>query len=99
MNEKTILKQAYTEAHKITRENRLKVFNALIRKDVDFLIAKIEGNKSIVSALATSLVKKISDPDQDIRLHRTDFENGYSARVLDTKFNPTCHLQRLIFQI
>jgi DNA (cytosine-5)-methyltransferase 1 len=25
-------------------------------------------------------------PTQDIRLHRTDFENGYSARSLDTKF-------------
>ena len=25
------------------------------------------------------------DPKQDIRLHRTDFENGYSARSLDTR--------------
>jgi DNA (cytosine-5)-methyltransferase 1 len=30
------------------------------------------------------LLKKITDPAQDIRLHRTDFENGYSARSLDT---------------
>lgn len=29
--------------------------------------------------------KKIKDSLQDIRLHRKDFEGGYSARVLDTK--------------
>ncbi|WP_207681681.1 hypothetical protein [Desulfonema magnum] len=86
MNEKEILEQAYMEARKIVSENRWEEFDAVIRRDVDFLIEKIEGNKSIVSALATSLVKKISDPGQDIRLHRTDFKNGYSARVLDTKF-------------
>jgi DNA (cytosine-5)-methyltransferase 1 len=48
------------------------------------LIANIENNKSLVSALTTSLLKKIITPKQDIRLHRTDFANGYSARVLDT---------------
>ena len=37
-----------------------------------------------MSALVTSLVKKIITPKQDIRLHRTDFEGGYSARSLDT---------------
>ena len=56
-----------------------------ITKDVDYLIEKIDSNKSIVSALVTSLVKKILDPEQDIRLHRVDFEDGYSARSLDTK--------------
>lgn len=55
-----------------------------IRDDVDVIIKKIDKNKSIASALATSLVKKIIYPKQDIRLHRTDFDGGYSARTLDT---------------
>ncbi len=86
MNEEQILEKAYHEARKLLSENRADTFNDVIRNDIDFLIAKIEKNKSIVAALITSLVKKISDPEQDIRLHRTDFENGYSARSLDTKF-------------
>lgn len=36
-----------------------------------------------ISALVTSLVKNITDPKQDIRLHRMDFKGGYSARSLD----------------
>ncbi len=86
MKEEQILEKAYHEARKLLSENRADVFNDVIRNDVDFLIAKIEKNKSIVAALITSLVKKISEPAQDIRLHRTDFDNGYSARSLDTKF-------------
>lgn len=53
--------------------------------DIDYLIEKIESNKSIVSALVTSLLKKIVEPTQDIRLHRVDFAGGYSARTLDTQ--------------
>ncbi|MCS7074634.1 MAG: DNA methyltransferase, partial [Bacteroidia bacterium] len=56
-----------------------------IQKDVNVLIEKIAHNKSLVSAIVTSLVKKMIDPQQDIRLHRIEFERGYSARVLDTR--------------
>ncbi len=81
MTEKEILLEAY---HVARRQDKGNVSDA-IRRDVDVLIDKIDSNKSLVSALVTSLVKKICDPTQDIRLHRTDFEGGYSARVLDTK--------------
>ncbi len=67
------------------KKNRVDNINATLKKDIDLLIDKIGSNKSIVSALATSLLKKIIDPKQDIRLHRMDFENGYSARSLDTR--------------
>ncbi len=85
MNETEILNQAYLEASKIIAEDRLEELDPLICGDVASLIAGITGNKSIVSALVTSLLKKIADPAQDVRLHRTDFEGGYSARSLDTK--------------
>ena len=79
------LEEVYKEAQIIFKKNRLDNIDATLKKDIDLLIDKIESNKSIVSALATSLLKKIIDPKQDIRLHRTDFENGYSARSLDTR--------------
>ncbi len=86
MTENEILEKAYKKAEKIVKNKQFDKFSKIIREDVNLLIEKIEQNKSIVSALVTSLVKKIIDPKQDIRLHRTDFENGYSARSLDTKF-------------
>ena len=85
MKEEQILETTYCQAKQLLSEKRLHVFSNVAQDDIDFLITKIEQNKSIVSALVTSLVKKLSDPMQDICLHRTDFENGYSARSLDTK--------------
>lgn len=38
-----------------------------------------------MSVLITLLFKKIISPEQDIRLHQKGMENGFSARVLDTK--------------
>lgn len=80
-----ILEEIYKEAQIILKKNRVDNINATLKKDIDLLIDKIGSNKSIVSALTTSLLKKIIDPKQDIRLHRMDFENGYSARSLDTR--------------
>ena len=81
MTEREILMEAYKTAENFDFNKVPKI----IQQDVDVLIEKIDSNKSLVSALVTSLVKKIHEPSQDIRLHRTDFENGYSARVLDTQ--------------
>jgi DNA (cytosine-5)-methyltransferase 1 len=55
-----------------------------IIKNIDILIEYIDSYKSVISVLITSLLKKIIDPEQDIRLHRTGFKGGYSARSLDT---------------
>jgi DNA (cytosine-5)-methyltransferase 1 len=85
MNGKEILEQAFQDAVKLIESDSIKTISPEIQKDVDYLIAKIDSNKSIVSAMVTSLVKKILEPAQDVRLHRTDFEGGYSARSLDTK--------------
>jgi DNA (cytosine-5)-methyltransferase 1 len=80
MSQRDILEKVYKEASKL---NAADISN-LVKKDIDILLANIEGNKSLVSAMAASLLKKIIVPKQDIRLHRTDFLNGYSARSLDT---------------
>jgi DNA (cytosine-5)-methyltransferase 1 len=77
--------ETLVEAYQIAKNLDSNTVLAIIKQDVDILIAKIGSNESLVSALIISLVKKICEPSQDIRLHRTDFENGYSARVLDTQ--------------
>ena len=82
---KEILEKAFQDAVNLIESDRINSIAPEIQKDIDRLIEKIDSNKSIVSALVTSLVKKILTPAQDVRLHRTDFEGGYSARSLDTK--------------
>ncbi len=74
MTENEILEKAYKKAEQIVKKKQFDKFSETIREDVDLLVDKIEQNKSIVSALVTSLVKKIIDPIQDVRLHRTDFK-------------------------
>ena len=50
-------------------------------------IGKKSGTqKGVVSALTTSLVKKIETPSQDIRYHKIDLRGGYSGRSLDTNY-------------
>jgi DNA (cytosine-5)-methyltransferase 1 len=55
-----------------------------IESRVAVLMDHLLKNKSVVAALFTSLVKKVIDPRQDVRLPRTEFEGGYSGRSLDT---------------
>ncbi len=43
-----------------------------------------EKRKAAVAVLATLLLKKLLNPEQDIRLHRAEFEGGFSGRTLDT---------------
>lgn len=85
MNGKDILEKAFQNAVNLVESDEIRQISNEVKKDIDYLIEKIDSNKSIVSALVTSLVKKILKPEQDIRLHRADFEGGYSARSLDTQ--------------
>lgn len=75
-----ILEEIYKKALKYEGDK----LSAELIENIKTLISKIDKNKSLVSAIITSIIKKIISPKQDIRLHRTDFKFGYSARVLDT---------------
>ncbi len=79
MKETTILENILKKSIK----RNVKI-NQTISENVRTLVKHIGSNKSLVSALVTSCLKKIIEPSQDIRLHRTDFKGGYSARSLDT---------------
>lgn len=85
MKPSEILENLYSQAIQIFNSKEERKYSEIICSNIDVLVNKIDKNKSLLSALVTSLVKKISEPNQDIRLHRTDFKSGgYSARSLDT---------------
>lgn len=84
MTESETLESVYAKALQLVTQNEVGLFSTVINDDIDYLVADIQKNKSLVSVVATSLLKKILNPSQDIRLHRTEFEGGYSARSLDT---------------
>ncbi len=54
------------------------------RKWLEILVQHIEKQKSVVAVVVTSLLKKIESPNQDVRLHRDEFDGGYAGRSLDT---------------
>jgi len=76
------------EQVKIYYENEnVSIFNVLSTEQkrwLNILVDNIENQKSVVAVTITSLLKKIVSPEQDIRLHREEFEDGYSGRSLDT---------------
>ena len=43
-----------------------------------------QQRKGVFTVIVTSLLKKISDPAQDVRRHQTQIPGGYSGRGLDT---------------
>lgn len=84
MTPEDVLAKAFSQAETVIKSKTEDKFPDVIKTHIDILVAKIDSNKSLLSAIVTSLVKKIIAPKQDIRLHRTDFRGGYSARSLDT---------------
>ena len=85
MTQTEVLEDLLNKAIANIDSKKRKKYSDIIVSNIDVLVDSIDKNKSLVSALVTSLLKKVTDPTQDIRLHRTDFEGGYSARSLDTE--------------
>lgn len=85
MNPTEILEECYAKTLEIAINETSDEISDDIKSGVDIFIERIDTDKSLVQVIVTSLLKKILSPEQDIRLHMAKFENGYSARVLDTK--------------
>ncbi len=65
------------------------------------IVSNRETLKAVLTVLITCLAKKIENPSQDIRLHKEEFEGGYSGRSFDTKFVTPfmkAHFRRLAMQ-
>ena len=53
---------------------------------VKAIVDKEENLKGVYTVLVSSLTYKSLNPEQDIRYHKVDLENGYSGRTFDTKY-------------
>ena len=52
-------------------------------EDCQAIIDRQDQNRGVLAVLVTLLLKKILDPDQDIRQHQAQMEGGFSGRGLD----------------
>ena len=59
------------------------VLSAQQRGWIGTIASKAEKQKAVLAVTATSLVKKLVDPEQDIRRHQTKIPDGYSGRTFD----------------
>jgi len=50
------------------------------------IVEKEESFKGVFTVLITSLVYKCLYPNQDVRYHKKELQNGYSGRSFDTKY-------------
>ena len=80
-----ILERFLQIATEMRSRKRALVIPPEIVTGVNPFLKKIETDKSLVSVIVTSAIKKLISPEQDIRLHMAKFPEGYSARILDTK--------------
>lgn len=85
-----ILESAYSNALNEFRKDRGESFLACIninaRRWIEVIAKNCEKQKAVVTALITSLTKKIESPSQDIRYHKVELPGGYSARTFDTRY-------------
>lgn len=56
------------------------------RSNLQIIINHCESAKGVLTVLMTSLVHKLHNPNQDIRLHQDNMKGGYSGRVVDAKY-------------
>lgn len=85
-----ILEDVYNRASEETRKDGSKYFLSNFNKKQREWLIKIaeesESLKAVVTALTTSLTKKIQNPKQDVRYHKNELKGGYSGRTFDTKY-------------
>lgn len=85
MNATEKLEELYAKALQTAADDSSNRISNNVKLSVNVFIDKIDTDKSLIQVIVTSLLKKIIAPEQDIRRHMAKFEDGYSARVLDTK--------------
>lgn len=57
-----------------------------IKKHIDTVAEKSFTQKGVYTVLVTLLTHKVIFPEQDVRIHQSGMENGFSGRSIDTKY-------------
>ena len=85
INPSQFLENIYNNALKLVDE-KVNDLNDTQLKWVQSIVDKEESFKGVYSVLVSSLTYKCIHPEQDIRYHKVELENGYSGRSFDTKY-------------
>ena len=85
-----ILEERYFVAtNEVKKDGGKSVLRKLSKTQIDWLntiVDRRESLKAVLTVLITSLTIKLDNPHQDIRLHKEEFQGGYSGRTYDTKY-------------
>lgn len=83
---KEILQNALSAAKEQPIQTVLSELSADSIKELKIIVDNAESLKAVLGVSLTSIVYKIYQPAQDIRLHQENMVGGYSGRSFDTKF-------------
>jgi DNA (cytosine-5)-methyltransferase 1 len=80
-----ILKEHYEIAHSKSHKEFLSYLPQGLSLYLRMILENAETQKGVLGVTLTSIVYKIFRPQQDIRYHQDQMQNGYSGRSFDTK--------------
>lgn len=85
-----ILQEIYQQSLAIFNEGTFqelfKQLDESEKSNLQIVINHFEKGKGVLAVLITSLVHKLHNPNQDIRLHQDNMNGGYSGRGVDAKY-------------
>ena len=88
-DESALLEEFYDEALKLYGTDEEELAQAHLtsneRIDLETVLDFQENRKAVLTVLITLLLKKVHEPEQDIRLHQDKLAGGFSGRTLDTR--------------
>jgi len=82
MNHSELLQEIYNLALTLTSPDLSKEYQSLIETIANHALNK----KGVYTVLISLLTHKIIEPTQDVRLHQSNMQGGFSGRTIDTKY-------------
>lgn len=87
MNHSEILEVVYNEAlQKVATENLTVMLPNGMQEQIELLVSRSQSNKGMIAVLTTLLTHKINSPQQDIRYHQAQLDNGFAGRGIDQAY-------------
>lgn len=84
MNYKDKLLELFTEAKE--GKTYKKHLDDMVLQNIQIIAEKSEIQKGVFTVFITLCIYKLLNPSQDIRIHQSQQEGGFSGRTVDTKF-------------
>ena len=85
MNPSDMLNDLYEKAMALYNQGgQIPAMEEQYHNDCQIIVDGQATNRGVLAVLITLLLKKVVEPDQDIRLHQTRMDGGFSGRGLDT---------------